>query len=56
MNYLVSASKNGFVFATMEEAVSFCNHFFRETGIMVSVVQTQRKVTHVMNVEEVRYD
>ena len=52
MNHLVSDSKSGKVFATLEEAAGFADAFFRDIGIMLAVTKTKRKVTHIFRREE----
>lgn len=52
MNHLVSDSKSGKVFATLEEAAGYADAYFRDTGIMLAVTKTKRKVTHTFQKEE----
>ena len=52
MNYLVhDFSKYGKVFATLQEANAYCNECMRKTGYVFLVTETNRKVTHVFNME-----
>ena len=50
MNYLVQDGVRGKVFATLTEANAYRNEHFRRTGDIVAVVETNRKVTHKMEV------
>ena len=52
MNYLVhDFSKNGKVFATLQEANAYCNECMRNAGYVFLVTETSRKVTHTFNME-----
>lgn len=48
-HYRVYTSANsGPVFATMDEAASFCDEYRRRTGIFLTMVRTAAKATHTV--------
>lgn len=47
MNYKVECSRRGKVFGTLEEAIACANEILEAVNIMVSIVETEEKVTHI---------
>ena len=48
MNYLVDKK----VFATLSEANAYANWYLKQTRIVLAVLATNRKVTHIWKEEE----
>ena len=47
MNYVVWCSARGKVFPTLDQAAAYAEKLRRESGVVVAVEETSRKVTHI---------
>lgn len=53
MNYLVEDhTKQGKVFATIEEANAYANYCIRNSGYVWRVIETDREVTHTCDIKK----
>ena len=53
INYLVEDhTKQGKVFATIEEANAYANYYIRNSGYVWRVIETDRKVTHTYDIKK----
>lgn len=53
MNYLVEDhTKQGKVFATLEEATAYANYCIRNSGYVLRVIETDREVTHTYDIKK----
>lgn len=45
-HYQVDCGRKNLVFATLEEAVAFCNEVTNKTGYILSITKTDKKVNY----------
>lgn len=45
-HYQVDCGRRVLVFATLNEAVAFCNEVANKTGYILNVTETKKKITH----------